>query len=393
MIKTNTMNIIKNKKIAIVGAGPGGLTLARLLQMKGADVQVYERDINKDARAKGATLDLHDESGLKAIRAAGLMEAFKANYRPGADKLRIMDKDANVVFDDHTNETIVMGQHDENFRPEIDRGPLQQILLDSLLPGTVNWDSQFVSLTPQNNSWKLEFKNGTSVFADIAIAADGANSKIRPYITGTAAFYSGITAVEGAVYHSETASPKIHQLLNGGKIFAMGDEKSIIVSSKGDGSLVFYTSYKTTQNWVEESGIDFSDKTQVLAWFKKEYANWDSIWLELFENASAAFVPRPIYCMPLDQTWNSLPNLTMLGDAAHLMPPYAGEGVNMAMLDALELSICLTSPDYNDTLSAIAAYEKQMRIRASAIAEQSLTSGEALHSANAIPFMLSVLGL
>ncbi|TWJ04782.1 2-polyprenyl-6-methoxyphenol hydroxylase-like FAD-dependent oxidoreductase [Mucilaginibacter frigoritolerans] len=386
------MNTIKNKKIAIVGAGPGGLTLARLLQMSGADVQVYERDINKDARAKGATLDLHDESGLKAIRAAGLIEVFKANYRPGADRLRIMDKNANIVFDDHANETIVMGQHDENFRPEIDRGPLQQILLDSLQPDTVNWDSQFVSLTPQNNSWILEFKNGTSVLSDIVIAADGANSKIRPYITETPAFYSGITAIEGAVYHSETASPRVHKLLNGGKIFAIGDEKTLIVSSKGDGSLVFYTGSKTTQNWVVESGIDFSNKAQVLAWFKKEYFSWDNVWLELFENASSSFVPRPIYCMPLDQTWEALPNLTILGDAAHLMPPYAGEGVNMAMLDALELSICLTSADYNDTLSAIAAYEKQMRLRASEIAEQSLVSGDALHSADAISFMLNVLG-
>lgn len=386
------MNIINNKKIAIVGGGPGGLTLARLLQMKGADVKVYERDMNKDARAKGATLDLHDESGLKAIREAGLMDAFKANYRPGADKLRIVDKNVNIVFDDHTNETVITGEHDETFRPEIDRGPLQEILLNSLLSGTIVWDSHFLSLTPHNNSWKLEFKNGTSAFADIVIAADGANSKLRSYITPISSFYSGLTAVEGAVYNSETASPKIHRLLNGGKIFAMGDEKTLIVSSKGDGSLMFYASYKTDENWVKESGIDFSDKAQVLAWFKKEFSTWDGFWLELFENAGSPFIPRPIYCMPLNQTWTALQNLTILGDAAHLMPPYAGEGVNMAMLDALELSACLTNENYDDTLSAIAAYEQQMRTRASIVAEQSLTSGEALHSTNAITFMMETIG-
>src|ERR1700677_2163029 len=117
------MNTIKNKKIAIVGGGPGGLTLARLLQMGGADVKVYERDIHKDARMKGATLDLHEESGLKALDEAGLMEAFNANYRPGADMLRIMDKHANIVFEDSPKAA------EERFRPEIDRGPLQQILL------------------------------------------------------------------------------------------------------------------------------------------------------------------------------------------------------------------------------------------------------------------------
>jgi 2-polyprenyl-6-methoxyphenol hydroxylase-like FAD-dependent oxidoreductase len=379
------MSTIKNKKIAIVGGGPGGLTLARLLQMNGADVKVYERDINKDARMQGATLDLHEESGLKALREAGLMEAFNANYRPGADKVRIIDKHAHILFDDHKSETI------DRSRPEIDRGPLQQILLDSLEAGTVVWDSHFVALRPQNDYWKLEFKNGTSVLADIVIAADGANSKIRPYITPIKPFYAGITAIEGAVHNSATASPMIHKLLKDGKIFAMGDEKTLIVSSKGDGSLVFYTSCKTDEQWSRECGIDFTDKTQVLAWFKTEYAGWDGVWLELFENASAHFVPRPQYCMPFDQTWEALPNLTILGDAAHLMPPYAGEGVNMAMLDALELGQCLINEDFSDIQSAIAAYENQMRIRAAETAKITMESTAALHAPDAIRFMMDVI--
>lgn len=380
------MNSIQDKEIAIVGGGPGGLTLAKLLQMQGADVKVYERDANSEARAKGATLDLHEESGLAALEAAGLMEAFWANYRPGADKLCITDKHANILFNDDADE------RGEAIRPEIDRGPLQKILLDSLLPGTVIWDSHFVSMSQRNGVWRLEFKNGNSAFADIVIAADGANSKIRPYITPIKPFYAGVTAVEGAVYHAETASPKIHQLLNGGKIFAMGDEKSLIVGSKGDGSLVFYPGFKSDENWVRECGIDFSDKAQVLAWFKAEYAGWDSIWDELFENASTSFIPRPQYCMPLDQCWEAQPNLTMLGDAAHLMPPYAGEGVNMAMLDALELSQCLLNKHLPDTLSAIEAYEKQMRIRASETARLTLHSTAALHSPEAIAFFMEVIG-
>ncbi len=138
------MSVIKDKEVAIIGGGPGGLTLARLLQMNGVDVKVYERDVNKDARMQGATLDLHEESGLYALRQAGLMDAFNANYRPSADKMKIVDKYANILFDDDTN-----GDNDRS-RPEIDRGPLQQILLDSLQPGTVVWDSQFVSMSQQN---------------------------------------------------------------------------------------------------------------------------------------------------------------------------------------------------------------------------------------------------
>ncbi|RYF69640.1 MAG: FAD-dependent monooxygenase, partial [Cytophagaceae bacterium] len=114
--------LLKNKKVAIIGGGPGGLTLARLLQRKGVDVTVYERDVNREVRAQGATLDLHYESGLKALEEAGLLDAFKAAYRPDADQLRILDERAKIFYDDHS-EPSTSDFGDEWFRPEIDRGP------------------------------------------------------------------------------------------------------------------------------------------------------------------------------------------------------------------------------------------------------------------------------
>lgn len=380
------MKNLKDKKIAVIGGGPGGLTLARLLQLAGADVSVYERDRDENARPQGATLDLHDDSGLKALSAAGLMDAFWANYRPGADRLHLMDHHANSIIEEN-----VAGDGDSS-RPEIDRGPLQTLLLDSLEADTVIWDGHLISMDQQNDVWKLTFKNGAEVYADIVIAADGANSKIRPYLTGIKAFYSGVTAIEGAVYNSAINAPQIHKLLNGGKIFAFGDSKSLIISSKGDGSLVFYPSFNTDEKWVLQSGLDFTDKEQVLDWFKTEYAGWDEVWWELFENSTGNFIPRPLYCMPFDQTWQAQANLTMLGDAAHLMPPFAGEGVNMAMLDALELSEALLNDEYPDLKTAIAAYEHEMRSRASITAQITMESTDALHSPGAIEYLKAVVG-
>lgn len=376
--------LIQDKKIAIVGGGPGGLTLARLLTLKGANVKVYERDANKEVRVQGATLDLHEESGLEAIRRAGLIETFYANHRPDAGKLRILDKDGNIRMDDHEE-----GSHDEH-RPEIDRGPLRKILLDSLRDDNVVWDSHFLSMEKEGDGWLLHFKNGTSAYADIVVAADGANSKIRPYINTIKPIYSGITIVEGNLYNAAINAPKLYDLVKGGKIFAFGNEQSLILSAKGDGSLSFYTGCKVAENWVTESGIDFADKAQVFEWFKQAFGNWNSQWQELFASDEIWFVPRPQYHYPLDQKWGALPNITMLGDAAHRMPPYAGEGVNMAMQDAYELADCLTNKAFTSIKDAIAAYEKQMLQRASTITQATLASTEMLHSDGAIGKMIQL---
>ncbi|TEB40919.1 FAD-dependent monooxygenase, partial [Flavobacterium circumlabens] len=95
------------------------------------------------------------------------------------------------------------------------------------------------------------------------------------------------------------------------------------------------------------------------------------------------------YSIPLDQTWTSLPNVTIIGDAAHVMPPFAGEGANMAMLDALELSEYLTSNQHKTIPQAIAAYENKMRERAAKAAQESLENGEKMHSKDALKTMLN----
>ncbi|HEY6143207.1 MAG TPA: NAD(P)/FAD-dependent oxidoreductase [Flavobacterium sp.] len=379
--------LLKNKQIAIVGGGPGGLTLARLLQLKGANVKVYERDINKNARVQGSPLDLHETSGLAAVIKANLLNEFKANYLPGADKMLILNEQAEVFYSDH-QEKPEANFESKHFRPEIDRWALRQMFLDSLQPETVVWDSHFICMEKQNEGWLLQFKNREAVYADLVIASDGANSKIRPYITTTKAFYSGITMLEGNIYDAKKAAPHIYELLNGGKIMAFGNTKNVLMGQKGNGEIGFYASLKTDETWAANNGLDYTDNTQLLTWFKKEYAEWNSIWHELFENATTPFIPRPIYCMPLDQTWEALPNLTMLGDAAHVMPPFAGEGANMAMLDALELSECLTSEKFDTLQSAISAYENQMRKRASDAAQESLDNGNLMHSENALNTML-----
>jgi 2-polyprenyl-6-methoxyphenol hydroxylase-like FAD-dependent oxidoreductase len=380
---------ILNKKIAIVGGGPGGLTLARLLQLKGAAVKVYERDINKDVRVQGGALDLHTDSGLLALEKAGLLEAFKKNYRPGAGLIRVVDNQAKIYFDEH-----IKGKDDQfghkNHRPEIDRGPLREILLNALQPDTVVWDSHILSVEPIDGKWKLIFQNGNQCIADIVIGADGANSKIRSFVTDIKPFWTGITMLEGSIKDAEKTAPNIHKLLKGGKIFAYGNEKTLIVSSKGDGSFGFATSCKTEEFWDKKCGINFKDNKQVLAWFKKAFSEWSDVWYELFQNEKTVFIPRPQYCMPLNQKWEAKSNITLIGDAAHWMPPFAGEGVNMALLDALQLSEALANPVFTDVQRAIANYEKQLFKRFAKVGQATLFNTRWMHQPNALNDMLTM---
>ncbi|WP_288437165.1 NAD(P)/FAD-dependent oxidoreductase [uncultured Chryseobacterium sp.] len=377
--------LIENKSIAIIGGGPAGLTLARLLQLKGADVKVYERDFDKHARVQGSPLDMHEDSGLAAIRKAELLGEFKKTFRPGADRTLIMNEKAEVFFNDHeTKPEEDFGQ--EHFRPEIDRGPLRNMLLDALRPETVVWDSHFLAMEPMGEGWLMHFKNGNSAYADLVVAGDGANSKIRSYLTDIKPVYSGIIMLEGNV--SKENAPQIDALIKGGKIMAFGNTQNILLGQKGNGDLGFYASFKADENWAADSGLDFSDNAQMLQWFQNEYSGWSPVWEELFRKAKTPFIPRLIYSMPLDQTWEAQSNLTLIGDAAHVMPPFAGEGANMAMLDALELSEYLTDGRYHTLQEAISNYEQTMRKRAAIATKESLENGERMHSETSLTTML-----
>jgi len=377
--------LLSDKKIAIIGGGPGGLTLARLLLLKDLGVQVYERDKGRGVRTQGATLDLHMESGLAALEQGGLTKAFYRSYRPDAGKLRITDHLGNIRVDDHSSD----GYSED--RPEIDRGPLRELLLDSLHHDTLVWDSHFTHMERYGAGWHLYFKNKGPVYADLVIGADGASSRIRPYLSDITPVYSGITIVEGNLYDSARYAPNLHEMVKGGKLFAFGEESSLILSSKGDGSLSFYTGCKVDEHWSDTVGIDFNKKSEVHAWFNDVFGTWSPLWQELFNGEETWFIPRPQYHFPIDQFWEPQQNLTMIGDAAHRMPPYAGEGVNMAMLDALELSRQLTESEEGKIAQAIQRFERSMRTRSSKVTQFTLEATQMLHSTDPINRMLKMM--
>jgi 2-polyprenyl-6-methoxyphenol hydroxylase-like FAD-dependent oxidoreductase len=203
------MSAIVGKRIAIVGGGPGGLTLAWLLQQSGAQVSVYERDQSRSARVQGSALDLHENSGLAALEAAGLIDAFWAEHRPDLDRLRLTDAKGTVLHD-HSRRMSGAGK-----RPEIERGPLRDLLLDSLQLNTVQWDCKLESAELQGEQVLLGFASGQNALADVAVGCDGANSRLRELVTPIRPEYVGVSLVEGLVPGAKQMIPELWDLLGG----------------------------------------------------------------------------------------------------------------------------------------------------------------------------------
>lgn len=372
--------LLQHKQVAIIGAGPGGLTLARLLQQQGIEVKVYERDATPQVRPQGSTLDLHHNTGLKALATAGLLEAFKQHYRPGADKTRLLNSQMDILLDDHAEPTN-KDFGDESFRPEIDRGPLRDLLVASLQAGTVVWNARFIDMQPAGAGWEIQFENGSRAYADVVVAADGANSKVRKYVTDVPPVYAGVTFLEGTIPQAAQQAPMLWQLVQGGSLFALENGQFISFLAKGDGTLLFWIWLKKPEGWLATSGIDFSSRLAVAAWFGEEFGTWSPQWQQLFAPEALTIVPRQTYYHPLDQPWLSRPNLTLLGDAAHRMPPN-GEGVNQAMADALDLYEALCLKDFATIGQAIAAFEQTMGTRVAEVAVETRQLLDMMQAAN-----------
>jgi len=345
-------------RIAVIGAGPGGLTCARVLQRHGIDVTVYDRDTSAASRNQGGTLDLHADSGQIALRAAGLLDEFAALSRPEGQAKKILTRDGRVLLN-HTP------ADDEDAAPEIDRGQLRAMLADSLAPGTVLWGRNLVTVTAHGGgTHSLAFENGEDVVADLVIGADGAWSRVRPLMSDVVPFYTGVTFVEAHFDNVETDHPAVTELVGDGHVFSTGDNKGIIGQRNSDQHVRAYIALRTELDWHEAAGIDLTDTAAVRAVLLKAFEGWDARLLTMITDNDGPYVNRPLFVLPSPHTWPHTPGATLLGDAAHLMSPFGGLGANLAMLDASELALAVVHHDTVD--DAITAYERVMLPRAAA---------------------------
>ncbi|MCX4960259.1 FAD-dependent oxidoreductase [Streptomyces virginiae] len=342
--------------VTIIGAGLGGLTLARVLHVHGFPVTVYEAEASPLARLQGGLLDIHDYNGQLALKTAGLMDEFHAIVLEGRQAMRVLDPDGTVLLDRADDGT--------GGRPEVQRGELRRILLDSLPAGTVRWGRKAGSIRALGEGrHEVEFDDGSRVVTGLLVGADGAWSRVRPLLSTATPEYAGTSFVETYLFDADTRHPAAAKAVGGGMLMVAAPGREIFAHRETGDTLHTYVSLARPLDWF--AAIDFTDAAAATARIAREFDGWAPELTALITDGHTGPVLRPHYALPAEHRWDRVPGVTLLGDAAHLAVPN-GEGANLAMLDGAELGQALAAhPD--DIEAALTEYEQAMFPRSSEV--------------------------
>ena len=352
----NTLNTVyylsmssSQPQIAIVGAGPAGLTVGLLLHKHNIPFVIFERrhkPTNEELANPSGSLDLHEESGIAALKEGGLYERFLQLTGECSEANKISDKDGNILWADEGN---------SSQRPEISRHALTSLLSSGVPAKSIKYDHKLYSVNrmPSFGGTRTELDfgpKGKQTF-DLVIGADGAWSKVRNLLTDVKPSYTGTQCITVTIRQITSKYPHLAELVGKGSFTALGLQHGII-SQRGpqDSARIYIMLTTANENFAAEAGVGDRPATAAIDRLLNDDALLGCFGPSIKELVSVAcdedsvdhpgenMDVRPLYQLPIGASWEHRVGVTIIGDAAHLMCPWAGEGVNLAMCDSLTLA-------------------------------------------------------
>lgn len=353
-------------KIAIIGAGIGGLTLALALREHGIDAHLYEQ--TDELREVGAAVAL-SANATRFYERMGLRAAFDAVCA---------EIPALIYRDGRSGE--VIGQHrgEPSYRQQfggaywgVHRADLQAVLSGAVGAERIHLSHRLTNLVQHADHVSLSFANGQQVYADLVIGADGARSITRRWMLGyDDALYSGCSGFRGVVPAASMdllPDPEAIQ-------FWVGPQGHLLhypIGDKGDQNFLLVERHPSP--WPSRDWVTPASEGEQLRLFK----GWHPA------------VVQMITAVPISQRWGlfhrpplgrwSKGRVTLIGDAAHALVPHHGQGANQSIEDAVVLAAQLAKAGAGRWREAQEAYERLRRGRTRKVQFASITTADVLH--------------
>lgn len=341
-------------KVAIIGAGPGGALLAKLLLKIGGsskaklDVTVFESENAFRANNQGGSLDLNFDTGIEALKRAEIFDEFLRHARYDGQSLLLCDPNLTPLF----RKKAILGDNSTNnqlARPEIDRVKLREILIESLPAGTIKWGHKLKSVYDDHT---LHFHNGNTAGGfDLIVGADGAWSHVRAFLAPgpeSEPIYCGYEGSCWKITDAERRAPDVAKMVNKGACIVGFSSKPLAAQALSDGSLWVYAMKprepelpssvfrKRKEDYAPPKTIEEIEALRKTT--LESFSGYHPTLRHIVESADRYCTDVAFYRLPEGFRWASNPRITIIGDAAHLMSPFAGEGVNLALTDAMHLA-------------------------------------------------------
>ena len=385
------------RKVAIIGGGIGGVALAALLQRRGVDFAVYEviwhrsivssslqRDIDVDVRRQGYALTL--QQGMRVVKSLDIDFSGEAvsslshtSYNAAGELLGAYGCSLRGLG----------SQQNADYNLHIPRQRLRKLLLDQVDGSSVYWGRKLAALNEREDSVELIFEDGSNDLAAAVVAADGIYSSIRKTMLPGRLRYLGLMVILGvSPYRDPSGSPRrqIQWLDSVTRVFTMPFDRT-------------RTMWQMSFPCSEEDAIALSRDTEALLQHACHRCHgWDSALLDILTSTDpTALSGHPAYDRdPFDpKEWRatdtSRRRITLIGDAAHPMSPFKGQGANQALMDAFHLSEALIAselvvPTRRKIWEALDQFERAMAVRSAEKVLKSRIAAEALHGPDALRF-------